>query len=136
MGDWNESTEGNFLAGANLPPQGIAVTLTSIRQEMMQKRGAAEGVMEDTFIASFAESGVKDWIPNKTCRRFLKDTCGITSGNVHGFQSIPLTLLPTAPRGAFAAGIQAVPRGASQTAAASAPAEGGNIPVASDDVPF
>ena len=51
--DWETSTEGAFLAGANLPVQGLAVTLIAIRTEQMARRDG--NGQEQVFIGTFSD---------------------------------------------------------------------------------
>lgn len=139
MTGWNESTESEYLVGKEMPPTGINCTLVGIRSEQFQKRDAPEGVKETVFIANFAESGVKDWVINKTGRKFLKEHCGITDHNVGSFAPIPLTLLQTPARGSFPPGIQAVLRTVATPAGPPEdhpPVPDDPPPMTADDVPF
>ena len=133
MGNWDDSTAGAFLAGANLPPQGLAVTLVSIRTDMMDKRDVL-GQQEQVFIGKFSDHQM-EWIINKTGRRFLKDECGINNTNISGFQPIPLTLLQNPTN--FGVGIRPIPRVAQPEAPATAPPAQQQTPVVPDgEVPF
>lgn len=150
--DWDSSTEGSFLAGVNLPPQGVPCTLVAIRKDQMDRR---EGTGKETvYIGAFNDLNM-EWVINKTNRRFLKEECGISNANVNRFAPIPLTLFPNQTN--LGTGIRAVPRvvtpqqaatpnpqaappnqqAAAPTQQAAPPAQGDPAyPGQDDDVPF
>jgi hypothetical protein len=141
--DWETSTEGAFLAGANLPVQGQAVTLIAIRPEMMQRRDG--NGQEQVYIGSFSDCQ-QEWVINKTNRKFLRESCGITNANVTAFAPIALTLVQNhTPMGT---GILAQLRAVAPLPLAAVPpvppvqpvappvVQPANIPAADDGVPF
>ena len=90
--DWERSQESKYLTGAGLPPEGLQCTLVSFRTDMMQKRDAPEGQLEEVYIAKLAELE-QEWVVNVTGRRWLTQHCGLTNANIHAFAPIPLTLV-------------------------------------------
>ncbi len=131
---WDESTESQFLSGVGLPPEGLACTLTSIRSDMMDKREGSG--QEQVFIGAFAELD-KEWVINKTGRKFLKAHCGITNANVSNFPPVALTLIPNETN--KGTGIKPILRVVNAPAVATAPPAAppeGPPPAASDEVPF
>ena len=142
--DWDTSTEGAFLAGANLPVQGMAVTLLAIRTEQMARRDG--NGQEQVFIGTF-DGLAQEWVINKTNRKFLRESCGITNANVSAFAPIPLTLIQnhTSMGTGILAQLRAVaPQPVAPVAAPVAPVQPvaqpgvqpAYIPAAQDDVPF
>lgn len=135
---WEESTESPYLAGANLPDAGLACTLVSIRKDEMDKRDSPG--KEIVYIGKFSDNPL-EWVINKTGRRFLRETCGITNQNVQGFQPIPLTLYPNQTN--LGVGIRPVQRVVTvaapvipQAAPAQTPVAPQTPPLDPGDVPF
>ena len=135
--DWETSTEGAFLAGANLPMQGMPVTLIGIRPEMMQRRDG--NGQEQVYIGSFSDCQ-QEWVINKTNRKFLRESCGITNANVTAFAPIPLTLVQnhtTMGTGILAQLREVAPQPAPVAAVPAPPGvQPANIPASADDVPL
>jgi hypothetical protein len=142
--DWEQSTEGQFLAGANLPPQGFAVTLIAIRTEMMQRRDG--NGQEQCFIGTL-EGMAQEWVINKTNRKFLREDAGISNANVSAFAPIPLLFVQN--HTSMGTGILAQLRAVAAPApvAAVAPVavapvaavpivQPANVPASADEVPF
>ena len=91
--DWESSTEKAFLTGeTDVPAEGMDCTLVGMRVDEMPSRNN-QNVMEQVFIATFAEPTIKDAILNKTNRKFLREQCGITNANFSQPHNIPLRLV-------------------------------------------